>query len=209
MAAVAALGEAFAGYPRRAMLDGCPHCRGSVRVDEHDLFSLTISLGNTVGDRDDAKGLLPILLERLVASEELDPGIVLGKLPYQQWRTWPAPEQAAIDGYLDAVWRSLLTDYPSRLGSFTAAGTFLDAAASAGQSIDGFLDTWDTTLGSTPDRHLAETVNGVNFADRRPSTLGAWLRRETVRDRLERAFERDYDTPWDDELARAYDLLRS
>jgi hypothetical protein len=37
---------------------------------------LTFSLGNTVGDRDDVKSLLPLLLERLVASDELDPAIV-------------------------------------------------------------------------------------------------------------------------------------
>ncbi|GGR87391.1 hypothetical protein GCM10010169_34550 [Micromonospora fulviviridis] len=45
--AVARLKEAFVRYPRRVVLEGCPHCRGPVPVDDHDLFSLTISLGNT------------------------------------------------------------------------------------------------------------------------------------------------------------------
>jgi hypothetical protein len=36
----------------------------------------------------------------------------------------------------------------------------------------------------------------------------AWLRRQSVRDRLHRAFERDHDTPWADDPARAYDLVR-
>jgi hypothetical protein len=75
-AAVARLREAFARYPRRAVLDGCPHCRGRVPVDDHDLFALTIGLGSTVGGRDDVKSLLPILLERLATSGELDPTIV-------------------------------------------------------------------------------------------------------------------------------------
>ncbi len=78
------LREAFAGHPRSAVLDGCPHCRGSVRVDDADLFSLTISLGNTVGDRDDVKSLLPMLLERLITSTELCPEIVLGKLAQER-----------------------------------------------------------------------------------------------------------------------------
>jgi hypothetical protein len=209
IAAIAQLREAFVRYPGRAVLDGCPHCRGPVPVDDHDLFSLAISLGNTVGSRDDLKSLLPLLLERMVTSTELDPAIVLGKLPRERWRTWPEAEQDAIDGYLDAVWRSLLATYPSQVGSFLDPTTFLDAVVAGGENVTRFLDIWDLTLSSAADRHLADTVNGLNFADRRPATLAAWLRRETVRDRLYRAFERDHAMSWGDDLARAYDLVRS
>ncbi|WCN84249.1 hypothetical protein [Micromonospora sp. LH3U1] len=207
--ALAGVRDAFARYPRRAVLDGCPHCEGSVLVDEHDLFSLTISLGNTVGDRADVKALLPVLLESLLGSDELDPVIVLGKLPHQEWRTWPQGEQEAVDAYLDAVWRSLLADHPSRLGSFTDPVTFLDAARAAGERAERFLDVWDTTLTSSADRHLAEVVCGLNFARQKPSALGDWVRREATRDRLHRAWERDDGSQWADDLARAYDLLRA
>ncbi|MEU1745973.1 hypothetical protein ACFYP0_00055 [Micromonospora arida] len=138
--ALADVRDAFARYPRRAVLDGCPHCRGSVLVDEHDLYSLTISLGNTVGSRADVKALLPVLLERLLGSDDLEPAIVLGKLPRQEWRTWPRVEQEAVDAYLDAVWRALLADPPPRLGSFTDPATFLDAAREAGERVERFLD---------------------------------------------------------------------
>ncbi|OKI54862.1 hypothetical protein A6A27_31540 [Micromonospora sp. CB01531] len=121
------------------------------------------------------KSLLPVLFERLVMSDELDPSIVLGMLLREEWRTWPAAEQDAIDRYLEAVWRSLLADYPSRLGSFLDAATFLDAASSAGERANRFLDIWDATLGSSADRHLVYAVNGCNFASRRPSALGDWL----------------------------------
>ena len=117
IAAMAQLRDAFVRYPGRAVLDGCPHCRGPVPVDDHDLFSLAIGLGNTVGSRDDLKHLLPLLLERMVTSMELDPAIVLGKLPRERWRTWSDSEQDAIDGYLNTVWRSLLATYPSPGGS--------------------------------------------------------------------------------------------
>lgn len=207
-AAIVGVREAFAGYPRRKVLEGCPHCRGSVLVDDHHLFSLTISLGNTVGNRGDVKSLLPVLFERMVRSDELDPSIVLGMLLREEWRTWPGVEQDAIDRYLEAVWRCLLADYASRLGSFLDAATFLDAASSAGEGADRFLAIWDATLGSSADRHLADAVNGCNFASRRPSDLGDWLRREMVRDRLRRAFERDHDAVWADDLARAHDLVR-
>jgi hypothetical protein len=205
--AVAMLRQAFARYPRSAVLDGCPHCRGQVRVDDAHLFSLTISLGNTVGGVDDVKSLLPTLLERLVTATDLVPTIVLSKLAHERWRGWPPAEQAAVDGYLDAVWRSLLTAYPSRLGSFDDASAFLDAVAAAGEGVDRFLDIWDGTAGSAADRHLAEMVNGLRFAARRPGVLGEWVGRAAVRDRLLRAFDRDHDRPWADDLAQAYDLV--
>ena len=108
-------------------------------------------------------------------------------------RSWPPSEQDAIDGYLDAVWRSLLAEYPSRLGSFTDAYTFLDAARSAGEGVDRFLDVWDATTSPAADRHLAELVSGLNYGARRPDPLVDWAIRDAVRDRLCHAFERDVD----------------
>jgi hypothetical protein len=63
-------------------LDQQRHCRGAVIGAEQGCVCVvrsprTGSLGNTVGDRDDVKSLLPLLLERLLTSTELDPGIVL------------------------------------------------------------------------------------------------------------------------------------
>jgi hypothetical protein len=202
------LDQAFATYPRRAVLDGCPHCRPSTPVDEQDLFSLTIRLGNTVGSRDDVKSLLPLLLENLVTSNELDPGIVLGKLAQEEWRGWPPAEQQAVDQYLDAVWRCLLAEFPSRLGAFVDAAEFLDAVTQTGDSIDRFLAVWSTILGPAADRHLALLVNELDFAARqRDTTVIAWLCRATIRDRLLAAFERDHNAVWADDLASAYDVL--
>jgi hypothetical protein len=206
--ALARLNRAFAPYPRRALLDGCPHCRPSTPVDEHDLFSLTIRLGNTVGSREDVKSLLPLLLERLVTSNELDPGIVLSKLAQEQWRTWPPTEQQAVEEYLDAVWRSLLAEFPSPVEAFVDATEFLDAAALTGDSIDLFLAAWNAIPGPAADQHLALLVNGHDFADRHRKVMTAWLcRREAIRDRLLTAFERDHNAAWADDLARAYDIL--
>lgn len=201
------LGQAFAPYPRRAVLDGCPHCRTSTSVDEHDLFSLTIKLGNTVGDREDVKSLLPLLFERLVTSNDLDPGIVLSKLAQAQWRTWPSVEQQAAEEYLDAVWRSLLAEFPSRIGAFVDAVEFLDAVLSTGAGTERFLTAWSTILGPAADQHLAQLVNTGSFAGRRRQVTAAWVCRDAIRDRLLTAFERDHNAAWADDLAMAYDIL--
>jgi hypothetical protein len=208
-AAVARLRDEFARYPRLEVLEGCPCCRGPVRVADADLYSLTISLGNTVGGRDDVKALLPLLLERLVTSGELDAGIVLGKLQQEHWRGWPEPERDAVEGYLDAVWRELLAVYPSPFAGFPDAAAFLAAAGATGESLAPFLDAWLDDGGSAAGRHLAALVDGTNFAARRPGPVLLWLRGAPVRERLERAFEADHEAPWADDLARAYDVLRA
>jgi hypothetical protein len=115
--AIARIETVFAAYPRRAVLEGCPHCRGDVKVADHDLLSLTIRLGNTIGTETDVKALLPTLLKSLVTTGELDPGIVLGKVA----PTWPAEERESVDRFLDAVWQEL------PIGAFYDAATFLDA----------------------------------------------------------------------------------
>ncbi|MEV0151246.1 MULTISPECIES: hypothetical protein [unclassified Nonomuraea] len=206
-AAVRRLQEAFAGYPRRAVLEGCPHCRGSVAVDEHDLFSLTISLGNTVGTGDDVKSLLPLLLERLATGHELVPSMVLSLLVRQGWRTWPTAEREAVDGYLTAIWRSLLAEYPPRVGSLCDAAEFLSVAGEFTGSTSLFLRDWDTTRGPAADRHLADLVTGWAGGARLPAAVLTWLHSDVVRARLYDAFERDHDASWADDLARAYDLL--
>jgi hypothetical protein len=206
-AVLARLDQVFAPYPRRAVLDGCPHCRPATPVDEGDLFPLTLRLGGTVGGREDVKSLLPLLFERMVTSGELDGGIVLSKLTKEQWRHWPSAEQQAIDDYLDAVWRSLLRQFPSRIGAFSDAAAFLDAAAMTGDGIGRHLAVWDSILVSAADRHLAQLVNEHNIADARRKVLTAWLCRDVTIDRLIIAFERDHDEAWADDLAMAYDIL--
>ncbi|MGW5106720.1 hypothetical protein [Nocardia sp. NPDC004123] len=201
------VGQAFSPYPHRAVLDGCPHCRPTTLVDEHDLFSLTMRLGTTVGSRTDVKSLLPLLLERLVTSRELDPYIVLSKLAQEQWRTWPSVEQQAIEEYLATVWRALLAQFPSQTGAFVDAADFLAAVDETGDGVDPFLATWDTVLGPAADRHLALLVNSYIYADRRHKVTAAWLYRKTIRNRLLTAFERDHDAAWADDLAMAYDIL--
>lgn len=176
-------------------------------VDEGDLFPLTLKLGGTVGTSDDVKGLLPLLLERLVTGRELDSTIVLNLLARNDWRSWPADEQEATDAYLATVWRSLLAAYPSRVGSFVDATDFLTAAGAAHNSIEPFLRAWDGIHGQAADRHLADLVTGWVEGVQLSTAVIRWLHRGVVRDRLYVAFERDHDAPWSGDLARAYDFL--
>ncbi|MCU1646960.1 MAG: hypothetical protein JWN03_7235 [Nocardia sp.] len=197
---------AFGGYARRAVLERCPHCGPPVRVDECDLFWLSIKLGNTVGGRDDVKALLPMLFGRLITSDELDAGIVLGKLQQEQWGSWPLGERRAVEEFLDAVWRRVLGEFPARVGAFTGAREFLGGVASAGIGPARFLTAWESIAGCAADRHLAALVNEMGWVSDQEGAVVAWLRREVVQERLFRAYERDHAAVWADDFARAYDL---
>lgn len=205
-AALKTVRAAFAGYPQWTVLDRCPHCGPPIRVAERDLFWLSIKLGNTVGGHEDVKAFLPLLLERLISSNELDVDIVLGKLAREHYSDWPVAERRAVDGYLDAVWRSILSEFPSQMGAFTGVREFLDGIAAAGIDANHFLTVWDTTATVAADRHLAALVSEVMAVRLPGEVLADWVRKDAVRTRLLRAYEHNHAESWSDELALAYDL---
>jgi hypothetical protein len=177
-------------------------------VAGHDLFALSLRLGNTVGTADDVKSLLPRLLTRLVESDELDEHIVMGKC--LDWSAWPLGERAALDRYLHAVWRSLLARYPARTGSLTDAACFLGAVAPLYRDrVVVFPQMWRAINPPAADRHLADLVHAWVAGADLPAPVVAWLRRPVVRGYLFLAYIRQRDAPWSGELAAAYDYLDS
>ncbi|WP_040810308.1 hypothetical protein [Nocardia concava] len=205
-AALRDIAQVFASYPRRPVLERCPHCGPPVRVEEVDLFWLSIKLGNTVGDGTDVKALLPLLFERLITTNELDPDIVLGKLAQQKWESWPLDERLAIETFLDRAWLFLLSEFPSRAGTFADCAEFLRATAAAAIPPDRFLALWDASTGAAADRHLAEFVTIALTSRRIEPEIRAWIGRKSLRDRLLRAFEQNDDDPESaDAFACAYD----
>ena len=209
---LARLREAFSGYPVRDVLPGCPCCKGDVRWAEYDLHSLAISLGNLIGTFDDLKSLLPMLLTRLVAedveaSERPDERVVLGKLAAERrWRDWPAAERDAVDAYLHAVWRALLSTYPARTGALADAATFLCAVEPVYGDLTGFLTAWRAVNPPAADRHLADLVHAWVYTADLPDQVVRWLRTPGTRGLVYLAFVRASGTAADD-LARAYDFL--
>jgi len=206
--AVRRLREAFADYPARPVLEGCPHCRGTVVVADEDLFNLSLRLGNTVGTYADLKSYLPAMLEDLATGGDLDESIVLGRLHDRPgWETWPDAEREAITAYLHTVWRVLLSAYPARAGAFRDSYTFLRAMNGLYPDIGPFLREWDAVRTPDADRHLAAFVDSWTYRQDFPAAAVTWMRLPEVRDRLFQAFIADPDGPAADEYASAYDLL--
>ena len=169
----------FGGYPVRSV-DGCAHCvedADHARLHAHPLRQLTASdlrrytgkAMTTWGDGRDFRHFLPRVCELLAVNDGFaEPEIALGKLAYAEWRTWPGREQRAMEAYLHALWRFMLSDFPVRIPAASDAETILCAIAQAEDDLGSYLVDWQeacATLG--PElRHLASFIraNGTAVA---------------------------------------------
>lgn len=106
----------FAGYHRNDAISGCPCCvsgddqqklhRAPLReLEEEDLSRYAFKAMTTWGDVSDFKHYLPRIFE-LIATEGfiVDTFVILGKLEYGKWETWPAQEQSVIKRLLLLWW---------------------------------------------------------------------------------------------------------
>jgi hypothetical protein len=222
--AIAGLYDAFAGRPLRPHVEGCPHC-----VDDSDHAALTAhplrqlatdqlskyahKAMTTWGDRDDFAHFLPRLLELLARETApwVDEEILLGKLAYADWRTWPAGEVAAVERYLAALWRAQLSTYPAHLDP----GAMLRAYSQLFDDLGTFLDAWDADDRAPALRHLADfVIDHWKLLSGTPTgrtsqlaQVASWLRRPATLTRLHNGFFAYSNEPFAAELSQAHEWL--
>ncbi len=97
-------------------MEGCPCCVSATdkekihtkplrQLDGEDLSRYAFKALTTWGNTDDFKHYLPRIFELLSTTDFIvDTFVVLGKLNYAKWKTWPAEEQKAINAFLMAWW---------------------------------------------------------------------------------------------------------
>lgn len=161
----------FAVYRLRPHVEGCPHCvsdRDHARLYSRPLRSLTgDDLGRyaskamtTWGDEHDFRHFLPRILE-LVVSGNLGTlvEIVLGKLAYANWSTWPGREQAVLRTFLRLRWRAGLSqDAAEGLDpdpSQFDADAWLCGVALAGEEIAPYIEAWQREGATKTIGHVA------------------------------------------------------
>lgn len=110
----------FSAYPVNHFIDGCPccvsnsdkekiHSKALKELKEEDLSRYTFKSMTTWGNVNDFKHFLPRIFELLSTKEFIvENFVVLGKLEYGEWRTWPEQEQKAIDNFLYTWWVDLI-----------------------------------------------------------------------------------------------------
>lgn len=152
-------------------LASIPLCNLTVRdVDRYAFKAMT-----TWGTAQHFKHFLPRLLE-LAYHDYLAfgfPEVLLGKLEYGEWRTWPDPEQDIIRGFLEAFWLHQLNcsgDFPTD----ERIQTVLGGLAQACPSIADYLVLWEGTAAVDPALHAAQCIHDCADEIMTTGTISLW-----------------------------------
>jgi hypothetical protein len=231
-AAIHGLYQAFGSYHVSDHVDGCPCCtspednrrvqsRPLRQLGPADLERFAFKAITTLGTVDDFKHFLPRLLELAALEGEVGDTpleVVLGKLRYGKWNSWPRAERVAIDNYLTALWAHVLAAFPCKPevdDSLCAIGRVLD-------DLSPFLQSWRADESAPAARHLADFID-VNFnqlsgtgtlqnafwqelGEQMQSAVD-WLMQPQTADAMERAFFRYSTEPFAGDLSLAVERL--
>jgi hypothetical protein len=168
---VAELYRVFQPYRIGDDFVGCSDCvspEETARLAAIPLRSLSVADLNryarkamtTWGEVTHFKYFLPRLLElSLDEFENFDtPEVLLGKLAYANWESWPAIEQAAVRDFLEAFWRHQLTS-PGTFPADHRIGTVLGGLAQLHSSLIPLLDAWLSIEDQTAALHLCQLID--------------------------------------------------
>ncbi|ASN83193.1 hypothetical protein DFI_18510 (plasmid) [Deinococcus ficus] len=113
----------------------------------------------TWGDEVDFKHFLPRLLELIAHDQLSEIEILLGKLTYSQWWSWPDQEYAAVDAFLHTWWEDVLAreDVEDPWGPCVVA-TVLEGIAQAAHDLTSYLTHWAKIDTPFAVQHLAAFV---------------------------------------------------
>jgi hypothetical protein len=168
-AAIEELYRAFARYPLRERVEGCPHCVSDADNDvihsarlrdltDAQLERFAFKAMTTWGTADDFRHFLPRIFELIALQGEasaIGPETAFGKLSYGNWSSWPMPEREAIRAFFQALWRDVLSRFPH---SFRIESC-LCAIGQAEEDLSGYLYAWSITGSLPAAMHFADYVD--------------------------------------------------
>lgn len=224
----------FREYALRPHIEACEHCTDEAdqqvlrskplrELSASDLSHFANDAINLFGNTYDFKHFLPRLFELLASDgdEWIDPHILLSKLRYADWHTWPISEQTVVAKYLEVFWLMLLSTFPARWDTDTC----LCAIAQAAEDMTPFLRVWIEVDWLPARRHLTgflhTQLSDANLLLKRKRLASPWWAerqpqmQQTVRWLLEPKTSQSLETyvldhwndPVADESAIAVDLL--
>jgi hypothetical protein len=165
---------------------GCDHCvseSDSQRLASISLGELTVTDVNryafkamtTWGTERHFKHFLPRLLE-LAVDDYMSydfPEVLLGKLAYANWRSWPKAERNAIAQFLETFWVHQL-NYNGDFPTDERIRTVLGGLAEACTSISDYLTLWHKCAALNPALHCAQLVHDCADDIMTTGTLELW-----------------------------------
>ena len=150
---------------------GCEHCVSAERSRQlasiplreltvRDLDRYAFKAMTTWGTERHFKHFLPRLLE-LAHEDYLGfdlPEVLLSKLTYAKWQSWPASEREAVQACLDGFWLHQLYS-PGDFPHDDRIETALGGLAAVFESLERFLVAWADQRAELPALHLAQLID--------------------------------------------------
>jgi hypothetical protein len=227
--AIASLYKVFEPYALRPHVHGCTHCvsdSDNACLHERPLRELTADqlekfaykALSTWGDINDFRHFLPRLMECLANQEHtigaIDAEIVLGKLTYGEWLSWPESEKLAIRRYFSAVLKGSIFAFHE---DADAPWVWICAIGRAEDDLSAYFREWESigTFGTNPLAYLfiregnnllaKNKLPNAFWSDRREQMMQviAWLASPAVHRLLEEAFFRAAGTSQAEEISLA------
>ncbi|PWR14202.1 hypothetical protein DKT69_17520 [Micromonospora sicca] len=209
---------AFAHHRLPPDMEACDHCVDPAEVElfrctplrdlAPDQLGTYLSNPGTWGDGTELPHLVPRLLEGYAIGEMADwwsPETVACRIE-QRWRDWSPAERSAVEEFFRAWWRWTLTSCPAT----NPAWDLLEAVASLGLDVGGYLADFAELSGEEPARHLAEVLDSWAWGGLLPEdakrVVGRWLVAGTPARLLWEAAVTSAPSPVADELTKAAEL---
>ncbi|WP_155372719.1 hypothetical protein [Catellatospora vulcania] len=200
-AAVTELYAVYARHPRAERIDYCGHCVDEAealvlqriplhRLTAADLERFTFKLMSTWGDEADLRHFLPRILELFATGEQRDGHLLTKTLSNVRYygAAWGPDELAAVERYLLALMRQILTDHDSPL----QVAALLKGAGENRHTVEPYLAVWAREPGEAATEHLTSLIEDFGWTssrdDRYHREVRAWLRTGVPAGRLEAAF---------------------
>lgn len=134
-------------------------------LSSDELCQYAFSALTTIGDEKDFKHFLPRLLELTISDLSYCNDILALKLVYAKWRSWPENEQSAIENFLMAWWKYVLsielTEDIKSLATTPVEDT-LFIIADVIEDLKVFLDYWNEQRSVDATLYIALFINN-NF----------------------------------------------
>lgn len=211
--AIEHLYSTFASYQLRENTEACPCChnpqeeqrlhkKGLRKLNSGDLEHYAMDALLVWGGVDDFKHFLPRIFELAATPGEsfmdslLDPAMIFNKLHHGEWRTWPEPEQLAVERFFAALWRCVL-DTPTQVLYGDEIEGWLCGIAQAVSTLSPYMEMWLTADTENALLNLARFIAETGFADPKQSPnayweeraelfneVAAWMRSDAVKSKM-------------------------
>ena len=208
--AIELLYRAFGRYTPATLNQSCGHCvfpsqvqalqTGELRkLSAEDLSYYSFKAMTTFGKAEDFKYFLPRLCE-VIADESFPKNVEIvlgGKLRMAEFQDWPDEERGAVVGFLLALWRDTLQQWPSHL----SVDELLHSLASTSIRMDVPLGIWAELIATHADArlHLANWMCWGHGLQEMPLTFwdeidaqwaefASWVKAPTTAPLVEAAF---------------------